>query len=151
MKSWGPIFLLNVDLKIISKEFASRLRTVLPSIMSSEQRAHIEKHFIGVGRSLISDTLSVTNNLKTKSYLVTMDIEKVFDSVDHSFLTSVLKKVVYGAKLIDWIKIFLYQQESRVLNGGFTKKYFNLEKSAHQSDPNSAYLFILALSKTIPL
>ena len=31
-----------------------------------------------------------------------------------------------------------------VVNGGFTP-YFNLEKGARQSDPISAYLFILAL------
>ena len=38
-----PISLLNVDLKIISKAFSSRLKTVLTSIMSSEQTAYIEK------------------------------------------------------------------------------------------------------------
>ena len=35
--------------------------------------------------------------------------------------------------------------KSCVLNGGFTKKYFNLEKGARQGDPISACLFILAL------
>ena len=39
----------------------------------------------------------------------------------------------------------LYEQESCVLNRGFTTKCFNLEKAARQGDPISAYLFILAL------
>ena len=39
----------------------------------------------------------------------------------------------------------LYKEESCVLNGGFTTKYFNLEKGARQGTPVSAYLFILAL------
>ena len=43
LKNWRPISLLNVDLKIISKAFASRLKTVLPSIISSEQTAYIKK------------------------------------------------------------------------------------------------------------
>ena len=34
---------------------------------------------------------------------------------------------------------------------GFTTKYFNLEKSARQGDPISAYLFILALEILILL
>ena len=83
LKNWRPISLLNVDLKIILKAFASRLKTVLPSIISLEQTAYIKKQFIDECGRLISDILSATNNLKIKSFLVTMDIEKAFDSPDH--------------------------------------------------------------------
>ena len=79
MKNWRPISLHNVDLKIISEAFASRLKTVLTSITSSQQTTYIEKRFIGEGGRLISDILNVTNNLKIKSYLLTMDKEKAFD------------------------------------------------------------------------
>ena len=85
MKNWRPISLLNVDLKIISKAFVSRLKTVLPSIA-----------FSGEGGRLIFDILSVTNNLK-----ITIDIEKALDSLDHSFLISVLKKFGFGENFID--------------------------------------------------
>ena len=60
MKNWGPISVLNVDLKITSKAFASRLEAVLPSIISSEQIHYIKKPFIGEDVRLISDILSVT-------------------------------------------------------------------------------------------
>ena len=36
-------------------------------------------------------------------------------------------------------------QESCVINGGHTTKYFRFERRARQGDPISAYLFILAL------
>ena len=39
----------------------------------------------------------------------------------------------------------LNDQQSCVINGGFTTSYFNLEKGTCWSDPISAYLFILAL------
>ena len=74
-----------------------------------------------------------------------MDIEKAFHSLDHSFLISVLNKTGFRENFIGWIKILLYNQEPRLLNGGFTTKYFNLEKGARQGDPITAYLFILAL------
>ena len=66
LKNWRSISLLNVDLKIISKAFASRLKTVLPSIIPSKQTAYIENRFIGESGRLISDILSVTDNLKKK-------------------------------------------------------------------------------------
>ena len=75
---WWPICLLNVTLKTISKAFASRLKTVLPSIISSEQTAYIEKWFKGKSGRLISDIFSVTNNLKIKSYLVNNGSRKSF-------------------------------------------------------------------------
>ena len=74
-----------------------------------------------------------------------MDTEKAFDSLDHSFLISILKQSGFGENFIDWIKILSYKQELCVLNGGFTTKDFNLEKGVCQGDPISVYLFILAL------
>ena len=94
---------------MISKAFASRLKTVLPSIIFLKQTAYIEKRFMGEGGRLISDILSVTNNLKIKTYLVTMDIEKAFDSLDHSFLISLSNKIGFGKIFIGWIKILLYK------------------------------------------
>ena len=41
--------------------------------------------------------------------------------------------------------MLLNSQQSFIINGGNTTPYFNLEKGTHQSDPLSAYLFILAL------
>ena len=79
------------------------------------------------------------------SYLVTMDTEKAFDSLDHNFLLSVLKKIGFGQNLIYWIKVLLNDQQTCVINGGFTTPYFKLEKGALQDDPISAYLSILAL------
>ena len=46
-------------------------QTVLPAIISLEQAVYTEKWFTGEGGRLISDILSVINNLKMKSHLVT--------------------------------------------------------------------------------
>ena len=52
--------------------------------------------------------------MKVKGYLVTIDIQKAFDSFDHTFLISALEKFGFGKTFIDWIKIFFNDQEYHV-------------------------------------
>ena len=132
IKNWRPISLLNIDYKIISKAFSVRLKNVLQLLISSQQTAYVANRCISESRRLISDLLDVTEKFKTKGYLVTIDIEKAFDSLGHSFLLTTLEKFGFGTNFIDWIKIFLNEQESCVINGGVTTQYFKLEKGARK-------------------
>ena len=145
IKNWRPISLLNVDYKIISKVLANRLKDILPKLISFEQTAYVKNRFIGESGRLISDILEVADILNIEGYLVTMDIEKAFDSLDHNFLILVLKKFGFGNNFINWIETILTRQESCIINGGITTSYFQLKRGARQGDPISAYLFILAL------
>ena len=74
-----------------------------------------------------------------------MDIEKAYDSLDYTFLISVLKKFGFGNSFVYWIETLISKQESWVINGGNTTQYFHLERGTCQGDPISAYIFILAL------
>ena len=74
-----------------------------------------------------------------------MDIEKALDSLDHNFLIFTLEKYSFSKSFILWVKILLRDQESCVINGGTTTKYFSLGRGARQGDPISAFLFVLAL------
>ena len=137
--------MLNVDSKIISKALSEKLKRVLPDLISSQQTAYVKNSHIGESGTLISDIIEITKIRKIGGFLVTMDIEKAFDSLDHNFLISTLEKYGFGQNFILWIKILLNDQESCVINGGKTTKYFMLGRGARQGDPISAFLFILAL------
>ena len=95
-------------------------------------------------RRLISDIIEITE-IKNTGFLVTIDVEKAFDSLDHNFLISTLEKHGFGQNFILWVKILLKDQKSCVINGGKTTKYFLLGSGARQGEPISAFLFILAL------
>ena len=57
-----------------------------------------------------------------------------------------LKKIGFSGNFIHWIKaLLLNNQQSCIINGGFTTRYFTLEKGARQGGHISVYLFILAL------
>ena len=145
IENWRPISLLNIDTKILSKCIASRLIPVLPSVISSDQTAYVKGRYIGEGIRLISDVLETTKNLNLPGYMLTVDLEKAFDSIDHIFLLACLKKFGFGDNFLCWISVLLNKSESCVTNGGHTTKYFSLNRGARQGDPIAAYLFILVL------
>ena len=79
----------------------------------------------------------MSESINFKGYIVTVDIEKAFDS----FLTACLKKYGYGNDLIKWVEVLLECQEPYIINGGNVTKYINLQKGARHGDPISEYLF----------
>ena len=97
IKNWRPISLLNVDSKLISKSLANRLQDVMPNLVSENQSAYVSNRFISEGGRLILDILEITDSLQIDGLLMTIDIEKAFETL-------------------------LKNQESCVLNGGKTRK-----------------------------
>ena len=145
IKNWRPISLPNVDYKIMSKALATRLKEILPDLISRQQTAHVKNKYIGEGGRLISDILEINNTFNLRGYILTVDIEKAFDSLCHSFLLPCLKKLGFGYDFIRWVTILVESQESHIINAGITMSYFSLEKGTRQDDPVSAYLFNLCL------
>ena len=80
-----------------------------------------------------------------RGIVVTADIQKTFDSVNPLFSITALANFGFGETFIKWIQILFRNQESCVIIGGTTTKYFKLEKSTRQEGLISAYLFILVL------
>ena len=59
------------------------------------------KGFIEESGRLFSDILDVIEKLNNSEYLVTIDIEKAFDSLDQELLISVLGKFGFKSYFID--------------------------------------------------
>ena len=100
IKNFIPISLLNVDTKILSKAISNKLKTVLPTLISSQQTAYVKNRFIGENGRLISDIIEISGWFNITAFLVTMDTEKALDSLDHIFLIFVLKNFGFGKKII---------------------------------------------------
>ena len=74
------------------------------------------KTYICESRRLISDVIVIAKIKKLEGFLVTIDVEKAFDSLYHNFL------------------ILLRDRESCVINGSTTTKYFSLGRGAQEGD-----------------
>ena len=79
IKNWRPMSLLNADMKIISKVLSTIINNVLPFLISSSQTAYAKNRFISESGRMILDILEISHLLALEGFLVTVDIEKVYD------------------------------------------------------------------------
>ena len=114
-------------------------------------RAYVDENFISEDRGLITNVVQTIHVLKLSGMLVTIDIQKTFDSVSHQFLASALKRYGFGKTFIKIIQTLLNNQESSIVNGRFTTRYFKLNKDTIQSNSLSAYLFVFVLEVVLNL
>ena len=77
---------LNVDVKIISKAPSKRLKNVFLSLFQIINPYMLMGNSLVKGGRLIADALQTTDVLKLNGMLVTINIQKAFDSVNHQFL-----------------------------------------------------------------
>ena len=99
------------------------LKKVFPSLICKNHTAYVKGRFISEGGRLISDILEISDNLKIKGFLMTLDTENVFDSVNHLFLIAMLEKCGFKEDFIKWIQILTQNEESCVINEGNNKLF----------------------------
>jgi len=143
LKNWRPISLLNTDYKIITKVLASRLQNALKEIISPDQTGYIKGRNIGENIRLIDDVIQYSMCTNMKGYLVLLDFEKAFDSVNISFLKKALEIYAFGPYFRKWIEVLYTEVTSCVTNNGHFSNFFPVTKGIRQGCPISSMLFIL--------
>ena len=104
IKNWRPISLINVDIKVASKDLANRLKVVIHNLISVDQTAYVKGRFIGESIRVINDLIEHIDREDEEGILFSTDIEKAFDSVDHNFLFVTLKRYGFGTEFVNFIK-----------------------------------------------
>ena len=76
LKNWRPITLLNTIYKIASGSIASRIKTVLDKLISTDQTGFIKGRYIGENTRLVYDLLQFTEENNIPGLLLLIDFEK---------------------------------------------------------------------------
>ena len=145
LKNWRPISLLNTDYKILTKVLASRLQEALNVIISPDQTGYIKGRYIGENVRLIDDIIHHTTVTHSKGYLVLLDFEKAFDSVNIDFLRKALQVYSFGPQFRKWIDVLYSEVNSCVTNNGHISEFFSLTRGIRQGCPISAMLFLVVV------
>ena len=121
------------------------MKNILSSIVKCDQKVYVKGRYIGKSIRLIRDILEYTEENDISGILFSADFEKAFDLIELAFLFAVLESFGFGPQFIQWVKTFLNNAESCVINNGHSTGYFPLERGTRQGNPLSAYLFILCV------
>ncbi|TWW53588.1 Transposon TX1 uncharacterized 149 kDa protein ORF 2 [Takifugu flavidus] len=145
IKNWRPVSLLCSDYKILSKALATRLREAMEHVIHRDQTYCVPGRSMVDSIHLIRDILEVSSSLGTQVGLLSLDQEKAFDRVEHSFLWRTMERFGFSAVLIAMIKV-LYRDIESVLkfNGGLCAP-FRVNRGVRQCCALSGMLYALSL------
>ena len=105
LNDFRPISLIGCVYKIVVKLLSNRLKRIMPEIIDERQSAFV------AGRQLLHSTIianEVVEEAKrgNKAFLVfKADFERAYDSVSWDFLIYMMRRMGFGNKWIQWIRI----------------------------------------------
>ena len=66
----------------------------------------------------LDSTMQEYNPKKVAGLILAIDFRKAFDSINHSYIQAVLKKIYVGKDICAWVDLFFKDRDGRVLMGG---------------------------------
>lgn len=146
MKDYRPISCCNVIYKVISKILANRMKRILPLFISLNQSAFVKDRLLMENVLLASELVkSYHKESVSERCAVKIDISKAFDSVQWSFLLSVLGALHFPEKFIFWIKKCIELASFSIQVNGELAGYFNSKRGLRQGCSLSPYLFVICM------
>ena len=143
LQNYRPLSMLNGDYKVLARVLANRVKQVIGKVVGSTQAYSIPGRDIADTISSIRDTIEYMKRDKG-GIVVSLDLNKAFDRVDHDYLYRVLDKFGFGHRLVGWIKRMYDRAVSCVKINGIVTDAFRLERSVRQGCPLSALLYSLS-------
>jgi len=142
IKNWRPISLLNCIYKVLSRAINNRLKIFADKIMSRAQKGFSSSRKIQEVILNLVDDIATANARNIPMAILSIDQEKAFDSISHSFLREVLKFFNFGERFAKMVMTIATNRfASIILPDGSLSRRFALGRGNAQGDSPSPLLF----------
>lgn len=141
-KSYRPISLLNKDYKVFTALLTARLNKIVPEYVHRDQGGFIP------GKNILDNvyrTLEVIHHCKTQgadsALLLSLDMEKAFDRVEHEYILSLLHRMNFGPYFTTAIRALYTTPTASVRMNGLQSGTFPVSRGTRQGCPLAPLLF----------
>ena len=139
LKNLHPLTLLTIEYKILAKVLVTRLKAVLPDLISVDQTGFMEGCYI---QSNIRKTIDIVSHIYQsgkRAVIISIDFKKCFDRIEHRSIYEAMEYFGFGNNFIGWSSIFFNQFRICAQNAGFTSDFFAKGRGVNQGCPISPF------------
>ena len=132
--------LLSVDYKILAKAIDNHLKLVLPDLINKDQSGFVK------GRSIVHNVrtslniIEYTKQNKIPGLILTIDMEKCFDRLDHGAILKSLSYFNFGTNFVCWIQLFYNKFQVETQSFGVLSNFFDKTDKALIRLPNLSWI-----------
>ncbi len=145
LKNWRPISLLNSDYKILTKIIATRMTPALAGLIHENQTCGVPGRSSFENLYNLSAIVDQVLENDDRLLLVTLDQEKAFDRIEHSYIREVLSKFGFPDEIIKWYDIISENAEAQICINGYLSDPIKIQRSVRQGCPLSMIIYVLGI------